>query len=97
MKVKTWLLSALALVALAALVDVASCKRTDHDVVVQRPTQVTVKTTPDTLHLPTVATHTETVKTPVIGTQTETVVVKRPAVIGTKKTPVPVPNVKQQP
>lgn len=44
--------------------------------------------------MPTIRTHTDTVRAPVAGTQTETLIVKKP-VIGTKKTEVKVPSVKQ--
>jgi len=63
------------------------------DVVVKRP-EVSVKTTEDTLRVPTVTTRTDTVNTPVVGTQTETLIVKKP-VVGTKKTEVKVPVVKK--
>jgi len=71
-----------------------ACSRTDNgDVVVKRP-EVSVKTTEDTMRVPTVTTRTDTVNTPVVGTQTETLVVKKP-VVGTKKTEVKVPVVKK--
>ncbi|MFI5228945.1 MAG: hypothetical protein ACHQWU_07745 [Gemmatimonadales bacterium] len=72
-----------------------ACGRTENgDIVVKRPSGMSVQTTQDTLHLPTIGTHQDTVRTPVIGTQTETVVVKKP-VIGTKKSVVTVPGSKR--
>lgn len=88
-------MSAGAILALAALADVTACSRTANgDLVVKRPSNVSVTTTQDTLRMPTFRTRTDTVNAPVIGTQTETVVVKRP-VIGTKKTEVQVPSAKK--
>jgi len=84
----------LALGAAAAIALTGACSRTDNgDVVVKRP-EVSVKTTEDTLRVPTVTTRTDTVNTPVVGTKTETLVVKKP-VVGTKKTEVKVPVVKK--
>lgn len=83
------------LLAASALVAIGACSRTENgDVVVKRPADVSVQTTQDTLHLPSVTSRTDTVSTPVIGTKTETLVVKKP-VIGTKKTEVKVPQVKR--
>jgi hypothetical protein len=83
----TWIMAAGALALLGA------CSRTeDGDLVVKRPSDVSVQTTKDTLHLPSVTTKIDTVNTPVVGTKTETLVVKKP-VIGTKKTEVKVPVV----
>jgi len=73
----------------------AACSKTDNgDIVIKRPGEVDIKTTQDTLRLPTVKTRTDTVSTPVLRTQTETLIVKKP-VIGSKKTPVTVPAVKK--
>ena len=81
--------------AASTVLATGACSRTENgDVVVKRPADVSVKTTQDTLHMPTVTTHTDTVNTPVIGTKTETLVVKKP-VLGTKKTEVQVPQVKK--
>ncbi|HSQ30597.1 MAG TPA: hypothetical protein VLN49_12145 [Gemmatimonadaceae bacterium] len=89
MRKSNWLLAASALVAIGA------CSRTDSgDVVVKRPADVSVQTTQDTLHMPSVTSRTDTVNTPVVGTKTETLVVKKP-VVGTKKTEVKVPQVKR--
>ena len=81
--------------AASAIAAIGACSRTENgDVVVKRPSDVSVQTTQDTLHMPTVTTHTDTVNTPVIGTKTETLVVKKP-VVGTKKTEVQVPKIKK--
>ena len=94
MTAKTWLLSAGAIVALAALVDLTACSRTANgDVVIKRPSDVSVKTTEDTVHIPTIRMHTDSVSTPVVGTQTETLIVKKP-VIGSKRARIKVPAVK---
>jgi hypothetical protein len=83
------------LIAAAALALLGACSRTDNgDVVVKRPSDVDVKTTTDTLHMPTVTTKTDTINTPVVGTQKETVVVTKP-VVGSKKTVVKVPVVQK--
>jgi hypothetical protein len=83
------------LIAACAVAVVAACSRTDNgDVVVKRPADVEVKTTTDTLHMPTVGTKTDTINTPVVGTQKETVIVNKP-VVGTKKTIVKVPVIKR--
>jgi len=88
--IRTLAFGAGAAIALAT----GACSRTDNgDVVVKRP-EVSVKTTEDTMHVPTVTTRTDTINTPVVGTQTETLVVKKP-VVGTKKTEVKVPVVKK--
>lgn len=83
------------LAAASSIVLIGACSRTENgDVVVKRPANISVQTTQDTLHLPSVTTHPDTVNTPVIGTKTETLVVKKP-VIGSKKTEVQVPRVKR--
>lgn len=83
------------LAAASAIVLIGACSRTENgDVVVKRPANISVQTTQDTLHMPSVTTHPDTVNTPVIGTKTETLVVKKP-VIGSKKTEVQVPRVKR--
>ncbi|HEX4684938.1 MAG TPA: hypothetical protein VH277_19620 [Gemmatimonadaceae bacterium] len=77
----------------AAVLMAAACSRTENgDYVIKRPA-ISVKTTEDTVHPATVTTKTDTVNTPVVGTRTETLVVKKP-VVGTKKTEVQVPVVK---
>jgi hypothetical protein len=83
------------LLATAGLALIGACSRTENgDVVVKRPSDVSVKTTEDTLHLPKVTTRTDTVNTPVVGTKPETMIVNKP-VVGTKKTAVKVPVVKK--
>ena len=89
-KSKTLAIGVATMIALAT----GACSRTDNgDVVVKRP-EVSVKTTEDTMRVPTITTRTDTINTPVVGTQTETLVVKKP-VVGTKKTEVKVPVVKK--
>jgi hypothetical protein len=89
MRKQTLLLAAVSTIALGA------CKRTsDGDVVVNRPSDVQVKTTQDTLHMPTVTTRTDTINAPVVGVQKETLVVNKP-VVGTQKTTVKVPVVQK--
>jgi hypothetical protein len=83
------------LAAASSIVLIGACSRTENgDVVVKRPSNISVQTTQDTLHMPSVTTHPDTVNTPVVGTKTETLVVKKP-VIGSKKTEVQVPRVKR--
>jgi hypothetical protein len=83
------------LLAAASALALAGCKRTANgDVVVDRPSDISVKTTQDTLHMPTMTTRTDTINTPVVGVQKETVVVNKP-VFGTKKTTVKVPVVQR--
>jgi hypothetical protein len=78
------LITAAAMLALAG-----ACGRTESgDVVVKKPVDVDVTTKPETI-----TTRTDTVNTPVIGTKQDTVVVRKP-VIGSKKTEVKVPTVK---
>jgi len=85
----------LATTAIVAIVAVAACSRTENgDVVVKRPSNISVQTTQDTLHMPALTTRPDTVNTPVVGTKTETLIVKKP-VIGSKKTTVQVPQVKR--
>ena len=77
--------------AIVGLAVLGACKRSESgDVVVRRPVKVTVTTVPETLR---VTTRTETVQTPIVGAKRETVVVDKPVVTGTKKTPVQVPVV----
>ena len=83
------------MLAAGGIAVIGACSRTENgDVVVKRPANISVQTTQDTLHMPTVTTHPDTVNTPVVGTKTETLVVKKP-VIGSKKTEVRVPQVKR--
>ena len=83
------------LLAAGALALVGACSRTENgDVVIKRPSDVDVKTTQDTLHMPTVTTRTDTINTPVVGTQKETLIVNKP-VVGTKRTVVKVPVIRR--
>jgi hypothetical protein len=78
-----------------AAMALAACGRTkDGDLTVERPGDVDIKTTTDTIKLPDVGTKIDTINTPVVGTQTDTLIVKKP-VIGTKKTEVKVPTIKK--
>jgi hypothetical protein len=83
------------LLIVACAAALGACSKTENgDVVVKRPADVDVKTTTDTLHMPTVTTKTDTINTPVVGTQKETLIVNKP-VVGTKKTEVKVPVVQK--
>ena len=79
----------------AAAVTLVACGRTkEGDLTVERPGDVDVTMTKDTLKLPEVGTKIDTINTPVVGTQTDTLIVKKP-VVGTKKTEVKVPTIKK--
>ena len=83
------------LFAACAIAALAACSRTDNgDVVIKRPSDVEVKTTTDTLHMPRITTKTDTINTPMVGTQKETLIVNKP-VVGTQKTIVKVPVIKR--
>jgi len=83
------------LLAAAAAALLGACERTqDGDVVVNRPADVDVKTTQDTIKLPSVEMKKDTINTPAMGTKPETLIVNKP-VVGTKKTEVKVPVVKK--
>ena len=83
------------LLAAASAIALGACSRTsDGDVVVNRPSDVSVKTTQDTLHMPTVTTRTDTINSPVVGVQKETLIVNKP-VVGTEKKVVKVPVVQR--
>jgi hypothetical protein len=84
------------MVVQAGVVAIGGCSRTDNgDIVVKRPTQITVKTTPDTVRLPSLKQKTETVNAPIVGTQKETVIVDKPTVTGTQKKVIKVPTIQQ--
>ena len=84
-----------ALVLIMILGLVGACSRTDDgNVVIERPGEVEVKTTKDTLKLPSIGTVRESVTTPTIGVKEETLIVKKP-VIGSKKTEITRPTVKR--
>jgi hypothetical protein len=86
-----------ALLAAAMIAALGACSRSkDGDIVVERPGDVDVKMTTDTLKLPDVGTRKDTINTPTMGTKPETLIVQKP-VIGTKKTEVTVPTVKKPP
>jgi hypothetical protein len=81
------------LAAIAALTILSACSRTDDGkVVVERPGDIDVKTTKDTISLPRVGSKTDTINTPTIGVQKETLIVNKP-VVGTKKAEVKRPTV----
>lgn len=83
-----------AVVAASALVVAAACTKTDDgDLVVKRPSDIDVKTTQDTLHVPSVGMQKDTINTPVVGTKPETLIVNKP-VVGTKKTEIKKPVIK---
>ena len=79
----------------AAAVVLGACGRTkEGDLTVERPNDVDVSTTKDTLKMPEVGTKIDTINTPTVGTKPETLIVNKP-VVGTKKTEVKVPTVKK--
>lgn len=83
------------LLAVTSAFALGACKRTaGGDVVVDRPSDVTVKTTQDTLHMPTLTTRTDTINSPVVGVQKETLIVNKP-VVGTEKKTVKVPVIQR--
>ena len=83
------------LAVIAALGLLGACSRTDDGkIVVERPGEVQIKTTKDTVGLPTVGTVKDTVNTPTIGVKEETLIVKKP-VVGTKKTEISRPTVRR--
>jgi hypothetical protein len=78
----------------AAIGALGACSRTESgDIEVKRPADVDVKTTTDTLHMPTVGTRIDTINAPVVGTKKDTIIVNKP-VVGTQKTTVKVPVIK---
>jgi hypothetical protein len=81
----------------AAAVVLGACGRTkEGDLTVERPNDIDVSTTKDTLKMPEVGTKIDTINTPTVGTKPETLIVNKP-VVGTKKTEVKVPTVKKPP
>ena len=79
----------------AAAVALAACGRMkEGDLTVERPGDVDVTMTKDTLKLPEVGTKIDTINTPTVGTKPETLIVNKP-VVGTKKTEVKVPVIKK--
>jgi hypothetical protein len=82
------------LLLVAALGALGACSRTESgDIEVKRPADVDVKTTTDTLNMPTVGSKIDTINTPTMGTKKDTIIVDKP-VVGTKKTQVKVPVVR---
>ena len=82
------------LLLVAAIGALGACSRTESgDIEVKRPADVDVKTTTDTLHVPSVGTKIDTINTPTMGTKKDTIIVDKP-VVGTKKTTVKVPVIK---
>ena len=79
----------------AAAVVLGACGRTkEGDLTVERPNDIDVSTTKDTLKMPEVGTKIDTINTPTVGTKPETLIVNKP-VVGTKKTEVKVPVIKK--
>ena len=83
------------IIAALALAAVGACSRTESgDVVIKRPADIEVKTTLDTLKMPSIGTRTDTINAPVVGTKRDTIIVSKP-VVGTEKKEVKVPQVKR--
>jgi len=83
----------LTIATMFAVAAASACTKTDDGkVVIERPGDVKVTTTKDTLSLPRVGTTTDTINTPTIGTKKDTIIVDKP-VVGTKKTAVKRPTV----
>jgi hypothetical protein len=83
------------LAATVALGLLGACSRTDDGkVVIERPGEVHIGTTKDTVTLPTVGTVKDTITTPTIRVKEETLIVKKP-VIESKKTEVSRPTVRK--
>jgi hypothetical protein len=79
----------------AAALALTACGRTkEGDVTVERPGDVDVTMTKDTIKVPEVGTKVDTINTPTVGTKPETLIVNKP-VVGTKKTEVKVPTIKK--
>lgn len=82
---------------IAAAVALAACGRTkEGDLTVERPGDIDISTTKDTIKLPEIGTRIDTINTPTVGTKPETLIVNKP-VVGTKKTEVKVPTVTKKP
>ena len=81
----------------AAAFALGACGRTkEGDLTVERPGDIDITTTKDTIKLPQVGTKVDTINTPTIGTKPETLIVQKP-VVGTKKTEVKVPTITKKP
>lgn len=82
------------LLLIAAIGALGACSRTESgDIEVKRPADVDVRTTTDTLRMPSFGTRIDTINTPTMGTKKDTIIVDKP-VVGTKKTEVKVPVIK---
>jgi hypothetical protein len=80
---------------IAAAVALAACGRTkEGDLTVERPGDIDITTTKDTIKMPEVGTKIDTINTPTVGTKPETLIVNKP-VVGSKKTEVKVPVIKK--
>lgn len=80
---------------IAAAVALAACGRTkEGDLTVERPGDIDITTTKDTIKMPEVGTRIDTINTPTMGTKPETLIVNKP-VVGSKKTEVKVPTIKK--
>lgn len=82
------------MLAAAAIALVACGKTKEGDLTVERPGDVDIQTTTDTIPMPELGTKIDTINTPTMGTKPETLIVNKP-VVGTKKTEVKVPTVKK--
>jgi hypothetical protein len=79
----------------AAAAALAACGRTkEGDLTVERPGDVDIQTTTDTIKMPEFGTRVDTINTPTVGTKTDTLIVKKP-VVGTENKEVKVPTVKR--
>ena len=79
---------------MAAIGALGACSRTESgDIEMKRPADVDVKTTTDTLNMPSVGSKIDTINTPTMGTKKDTIIVDKP-VVGTKKTQVKVPVIR---
>src|SRR5262245_62107987 len=64
------------LLFVAAISALGACSRTESgDIEVKRPADVDVKTTTDTLRLPSIGTKIDTINTPTMGTKKDTIIV----------------------
>lgn len=82
---------------IAAAAVLGACGRTSEgDLTVERPGDIDISTTKDTIKMPDIGTRIDTISTPTVGTKPETLIVNKP-VVGTKPTEVKVPTVKKPP
>lgn len=81
----------------AAAIALGACGRTkEGDLTVERPGDIDITTTKDTIKLPQVGTRLDTINVPTVGTKPETLIVNKP-VVGTTPKVVKVPTVKKPP